>query len=448
MNNLHINQLKIIENFINGKNIFMSGPAGTGKTHVIKIIKEFCHKHKKNFQVTALTGCAALLLDCNAKTIHSWSGIGVANDTDINYYIRKIKKNKKYINWKSIDVLIIDEISMMSKKIFNLLDKIGKILRTNDRPFGGIQLIFSGDFFQLPPVSKDISEDSQFCFESDEWENTFPQIHILTKIFRQDNKIFTKILNNIRVGKITKSTIEILKNRIIPYENNNNIIPTTILPHRTTVEAINIREHKLLPDNISKIFGITINYPSQVTIQNYGLTKLEIKREVDFIKNNNLDIEIKIGDQVICTKNITDDIVNGSRGVVIAFNIFPIVKFLSGIQMEMTPIDYIDENIKGLYYKKIPLDYAWALTIHKCQGMTLDLCIMDIGKKIFANGQTYVALSRVKSIEGLYLIDFNYKKIKTSGKVKRFYEKYSQTLETKEKMISEKKRIIDFINTQ
>ena len=235
MNRLHINQLKVVESFINGENIFMSGPGGTGKTHVIKILQDLCQKYKKNYQITALTGCAALLLDCNAKTIHSWSGVGITKETDINYYIRKLKKNKKHIIWKTLDVLIVDEVSMMSKKLYNILDQIGKILRNNDRPFGGIEIIFSGDFFQLPPVAKEIVEESQFCFESDEWETTFPKIHTLTKIFRQDNKEFTKLLNNIRVGKITKSTVELLKSRIIPYDNTNNIIPTTILPHRNTV---------------------------------------------------------------------------------------------------------------------------------------------------------------------------------------------------------------------
>ena len=215
MERLHINQLQVIESFINGENIFMSGPGGTGKTHVIKILQELCKKYKKTFQITALTGCAALLLDCNAKTIHSWSGVGTAKESDINYYIRKLKKNKIHINWKTVDVLIVDEVSMMSKKLFNILDEIGKILRNNDRPFGGIQVVFSGDFFQLPPVAKEIGDESQFCFESESWNNSFRSIHILTKNFRQDNKSFTKMLNNIRVGKITHSTVELLKSRII-----------------------------------------------------------------------------------------------------------------------------------------------------------------------------------------------------------------------------------------
>ena len=167
METLDIKQLLILEDFINGKNIFMSGPAGTGKTFLIKFIKNICKQTHKNCQVTALTGCAALLLDCDAKTIHSWSGIGAANSDDVNYYLKKLKKNNKYLLWKEINVLIIDEISMLSKKFFNLLDSLGKKIRGNDLPFGGIQLVFSGDFFQLPPVSKDNDDSALFCFESE-----------------------------------------------------------------------------------------------------------------------------------------------------------------------------------------------------------------------------------------------------------------------------------------
>ena len=164
INALDIKQLNIIESFIDGKNIFMSGPAGTGKSYLIKIIKELCVKHYKKCQVTALTGCASLLLDCQAKTIHSWAGIDI-NNFDLNVNLVRIKNKKKVSNWTDIDVLIVDEISMMSPELLELLDSIGKIIRGNDKPFGGIQLIFSGDFFQLPPINKTDNE-KKLCFES------------------------------------------------------------------------------------------------------------------------------------------------------------------------------------------------------------------------------------------------------------------------------------------
>ena len=439
---LDIKQQNILEDFINGKNIFISGPGGTGKSYLIDFIKEICIKTHKNFQITALTGCAALLL--NAKTLHSWSGTGIIEKKDINHYINKIKKSKKTLNWTEIDLLIVDEVSMLSKKFFNLLNEIGKKLRKNDKSFGGIQLIFSGDFYQLPPIGKDDKEDSLYCFESDDWNETFPTTHILTKVFRQDNKVFSKMLNNIRIGKISNSNIEILKSRIIPFENND-IIPTKLFPKNKDVNIINNAEHNKL-ETTGKIFNIKIINPSDEEIFKNHISEYDIKHATELINKNNQSIEIKIGDQVICTYNISDDIVNGSRGVITGMKEYPIVKFIDNTEFEMKPIDIRDPNVPGLICKKIPLEYAWALTIHKCQGMTLDLCVMDLGKDIFEAGQIYVALSRVKSLDGLYLIDFNPNKIITKTKVKQFYEKYSHKTYTKEQRKSEKKRIIKLIN--
>jgi ATP-dependent DNA helicase PIF1 len=440
---LDIRQLNILEDFINGKNIFMSGPGGTGKSYLINIIKEICLKTHKDYQVTALTGCAALLL--NAKTLHSWSGTGIIESSDVTYYVNKIRKSKKITNWTEIDLLIVDEVSMLSKKLFDILDAIGKKFRKNDKPFGGIQLIFSGDFYQLPPVCKgDDRENSLYCFQSKKWDETFPTTHILTKIFRQDNKIFSKMLNNIRVGKISNNNVETLKSRIIPFENND-IIPTKLFPKNKEVDSINNFEHGKLKTP-GKIFNIRIINPSDEEIFENHISEYDIKHATELIKKNNQSIEIKVGDQVICTYNISDTIVNGSRGVVTGMNEYPIVKFVDNIELEMKPIDLRDPNVPGLICKKIPLEYAWALTIHKCQGMTLDLCVMDLGKGIFEAGQVYVALSRVKSLEGLYLLDFDPNGIITKTKVKQFYEKYSLNTYTKEQRKSEKKRIIKLIN--
>ena len=436
---LDIKQLKIIESFINGDNIFMSGPAGTGKSYLIKIIKDLCNKHNKNCQVAALTGCAALLLECNAKTLHSWSGIN-ANSFDINCNLNKIKKNKKIIIWKDIDVLIVDEISMMSDKLFELLDLLGKKIRGNDKPFGGIQIIFSGDFFQLPPINKD--GDEKFCFTSNKWNETFSNIHILTKVFRQSDKEFSKLLNELRIGKIRKSSLKLLESRVIPFDKTDNVIPTIILPHKTSVENINNREHNLLPDTKSKIFESKIIHPKASDVSNY-----EIQRTCELYLKNNTSIEFKIGDQVICNRNISETIVNGSRGVIIDIKEHPIVRFINGQEIEMPYHDIPHEDIKGLVFRKIPLDYAWALTIHKCQGSTLDLCIMDIGSNIFECGQTYVALSRVKSLNGLYLKNFDYKKIKTNHSVKEFYNNITLNIIDKGDIIKEKKRLRLLINT-
>jgi ATP-dependent DNA helicase PIF1 len=162
-------QQKAYDLVVQGKNIFLTGPGGSGKSKWIQTVQS---TFPKRVQVCALTGCAAILLNCNAKTIHSWAGIGLATGLNEDI-VQKIKMNKyKKKNWQSIDILIIDEISMMSLKIFDLLDAIGKCVRSAPHPFGGLQLVFSGDFYQLPPVGN-TPETNAFCFESLNWNSTF-----------------------------------------------------------------------------------------------------------------------------------------------------------------------------------------------------------------------------------------------------------------------------------
>ena len=200
-------QQTAFDKYIQGKNIFITGPGGTGKSALIKHIQKDAYRKGLNIQVCALTGCAAVLLECKAKTIHSWASIGLGNGT-IEQILTRINKNKhSKSNWKNTNILIIDEVSMMSRKLFETLDAIGKKIRKNSKPFGGIQLLFSGDFYQLPPVGNmDDIETSEFCFQSPLWEQTFSfDDHIqLIKIFRQSDPVYQKILNQVREGRIKK----------------------------------------------------------------------------------------------------------------------------------------------------------------------------------------------------------------------------------------------------
>ena len=446
---LDIHQLQILKAFTKGQNIFMSGPAGTGKSFLIKIIKEISFSTGRKCDVTALTGCAALLLDCQAKTLHSWCGVSEIKD-DFNYHLRKVRSRKKVLqNWKSTNVLIIDEVSMMSARFFELLNYLGKKIRKNENPFGGIQLVFSGDFYQLPPVSKDKRniDNCKFCFESSEWNTVFPKMYQLTKIFRQNNPIFTKILNEIRIGRIKRSTVRLLEERKIPYEKTSDIVPTILLPSRKTVDDINTHEHNKLSEVGSKIFRMETTMP---TFYTENTSEQNVFTEIELFKGSNIyneQLEIRIGDQVICTRNISESIVNGSRGIVVDIEEFPIVEFMNGNRQEIKPFDIPHESIKGLVFRQIPLHYAWALTIHKCQGMTLDLCIMDIGSNIFEYGQTYVALSRVKNLDGLYLTEFEPRKIMINPNVREFYESraVSEPNLTKEELLNKKKKLRKFI---
>ena len=441
-----------------GKNIFITGPGGSGKSELIKKIYNDANQKGKNIQVTALTGCAAVLLKCKAKTIHSWSGIGIANQ-EPELIIKKVIENKYRCKpWREIDILIIDEVSMMSLKIFNILDQIGrKLRRSYFKPFGGIQLIFSGDFYQLPPIGDKINssnESSQFCFESEEWNDTFtfPYNQIqLVKIFRQKDDIYANILNQIREGKLKKSSNELLinhmnKSKNDDSKNNTNIKPTKIFPLKNKVDQINQYEMSNLTSDeliykIKPVYDLPITKEEKDKI-NLNYTRKDIEVEIEYLKSSSLcekEVKLKIGAQVMCVVNmeLTDEIMicNGSQGIItgITNNAYheplPIVKFKINnryIEMTMGYHTWPSENIPGIGISQIPLILAWAITIHKSQGATLEHAEIDVGSNIFESGQTYVALSRVKGLEGLKLKSFDASKIKINKKAKEYYEKLTE----------------------
>ena len=440
--------------YIQGQNIFITGPGGTGKSALIKYIKRNADTRCKIIQVCALTGCASVLLECKAKTLHSWSGIGLGKGT-IEQLIKKIQKNKhSKALWKETDILVVDEVSMMSLKLFETLDAIGKSVRKDRRPFGGLQLIFSGDFYQLPPVGdKDDPDTSKFCFESEFWFTTFPkQNHVqLKRIFRQNDPIYQSILNQVREGRLKRSTNDILLKQVDkPANDALTIKPTKLFPTRNKVDSINASEmDKLDGDDLE--FKIKYHGDLEMTakerLQRTQFTPEQIKNELQFLKSNlrcDEIIKLKIGSQVMCIVNIElsngEMLCNGSQGIVVRFSQegVPLIRFSrantssnttdntnsnsSSFEITMNYHIWPSENIPGIGVSQLPLILAWALTIHKAQGATLDVAEIDAGSNIFECGQTYVALSRVKSLEGLYLTSYDPKKIRINKKVQEFYQ--------------------------
>jgi ATP-dependent DNA helicase PIF1 len=438
--NLSEEQLLALKEYSEGKNIFLTGPGGSGKSELIRRMVSASQTKGKQVQVCALTGCASVLLNCKAKTIHSWSGIGLASGFS-DSIVKKVYQNKfKSSGWKKIDILIIDEVSMMSVKVFDILDSIGKCVRKQqDKPFGGIQVVFSGDFYQLPPVgNKEDPETMEFCFESKLWKSTFQSIIQLKTIFRQTDVDYTKILNQIRIGKLYKSGFELLTKQVgkpFPLTDEATGIlfkPTILLPRRKDADLINIRElNKLSGDSIIyKLKQATDLVISEKDKKNMiEVNSSDKDFELKYLENNIIadsELILKKGAQVMCITNMDMDgveqIVNGSQGVVIDFvGGLPLVKFNNGPTRTIGHHVWLSEKIPGLGVKQIPLIHAWAITIHKAQGVSLDMAQIDAGSNIFECGQTYVALSRVKSLSGLYLTAFDPLKIKVNKKVQEFY---------------------------
>lgn len=430
--NFNKEQRNAFEKYLAGENVFITGPGGSGKSYFIQqLYKHACENHKR-IQITAMTGCAAILLESAAKTLHSWANIGLASG-DPNEISNKIRNSiLKRANWTNTEILVVDEVSMMSQKVFELLDLIGKKTRRNKDHVGGIQLIFSGDFYQLPPVGSASDETtSNFCFESPLWNEIFPlrnQIE-LDFIFRQDDEDFKKVLNEIRHGKLFRSSLKILQTCIDkPVPENNIIRPTILYPTKKMVDRLNNQEMEKLTSEDMTFISSIIEEPVEKTTYKY--TPQELTYEINALNNNSLcekNLCLKVGAQVMCVANLDMSsrfpIVNGSQGVIVNINEkgFPIVKFLNGVEMTISHHVWRSEKYPSIGLKQVPLILAWAITIHKSQGITLEQAEIDAGNKIFECGQTYVALSRVKNLNGLYLTAFEPQQIRVKKKVREYY---------------------------
>lgn len=441
-------QKQALELFRRGNNMFLTGPGGTGKTHLIHEFVKHAKIAGKKIQVCALTGCAALLLQCGAMTIHSWSGIRLAKGPS-DQIIASVTKNRRAVkNWKNTDILIIDEVSMMSRKIFDILEYCGRYTRGNGKAFGGIQIVFSGDFFQLGPIPEtNFPESGEFCFESPKWFSVFPLAHHiqLKKIFRQTDPVYIEILAQVRKGKISDENIDVLQKYVkkeYKPEEHNNCALTKLFPVRSRAEFVN----QMMFDKIDapeqhytliKKTNCTVHLDSgksidfRILCKCETLTPGEIEAEILQLMNNSPavpDLKLKVGTAVMCTVNIDLEmgICNGSQGVVVELvgeHYAPRVLFTNGVTLLMGLHHWQSDEFPTIAIAQYPLCFAWALTIHKIQGASLEMGQVDIGQAIFEYGQTYVALSRIRSLEGLYLSSFHANRIKAHPKVLEFYQK-------------------------
>jgi len=415
-----------------GQTIFLTGPGGTGKSFLLKVLYDEFVKSGKKMAVTAMTGCAALLLGPHAKTLHSWAGIGLGRDS-AETIIQAISRNgKKKKNWK-VDCLVIDEVSMMTPEILELLDKVGRSVRKNRLvPMGGLQIVFVGDFYQLPPVA----DKPRFAFQCNLWKDIVKKIVYLKTIHRQRDPAFQKILLEAREGELSDESYETLMTRKGLRLKGLQIRPTLLFTRNADVNTINAKE-------LGKLEGDAVTYKVSTACErdyeleagkkdadksstekpepsDYRIQKLD--KDASYVA----DLPLKIGAQVMLITNLDQEagLVNGSRGVVLGFGPSgPSVKFLSlSYPYTVKLHTWKSSDDEPVYRQQIPLRLAYALTIHKAQGASLDSAMVDIGPATFEYGQAYVALSRVRSLEALYVYALDKAAFKVHPAVKEFYD--------------------------
>ena len=417
-----------------GKSIFLTGPGGTGKSYMLN---ELWKRSSKEISLTAMTGCAALLLNSKAKTLHSWAGVGLGTDV-VPLLVSKIRKSRRAaLRWLKTDVLVIDEVSMMTPDLFEKLDEVGRKVRRNELlPFGGLQIVLVGDFFQLPPIST-----QSFVFESPLWKKLALETHELTEIVRQKDPVFQTILNEARHGELTKASVKLLRKRMNLDYKSLTVQPTMLFTRRVEVDQINTRELKKLTTERHVFKATTVFNPSANTA---GLTvsSPDVQTAVQKLDGNAAytpELVLAVGAQVMLLYNLNHEagLVNGSRGVVVDFKkaepddakalikrdetLMPVVEFKSGDRRTIDYNTWEVQDFPGVLRKQIPLKLAYAVTIHKAQGATLDCALIDVGDRTFEYGQAYVALSRCKDIESLYVHDLDAAAFRANPKVKEFY---------------------------
>ena len=390
-------QSKALAILKSGRNVFLTGSAGAGKTYVLNQYIQYLKEHKVGVAVTASTGIAATHM--NGQTIHSWSGIGIRDEISVRHLSHL--KEKKYFRDKmdQVKVLVIDEISMLHRNQLDLVNRVLKYFKGNELAFGGIQIVFSGDFFQLPPIGNELESSRQkFAFMSDAWLQAEPVICYLTEQHRQSENDLNLILNEIRNGEVTQKSIDLLETRV-EFHPDEGEQETKLYTHNADVDRINLMYLEQIGSG-SRFFQAVVK-------GNETLVEM-LKKSVLALDK----LELKIGAQVMFVRNNYEvGFVNGTLGRVTGFTDKgnPLVKTFDNDLIEAKAETWAieDESGKALAsFVQIPLRLAWAITVHKSQGMTLDAAMIDLSRA-FEKGQGYVALSRLRDLNGLKLRGLN-----------------------------------------
>lgn len=398
-----MDQLLALEILLSGENVLLTGPAGSGKTYVLQEFIRRSKKAGKHVSVTATTGLAATHI--NGTTIHSWSGIGIYDELPEDFEDELLKTRRDII--EATDILVVDEISMLHDYRLDMVDYVARKVRGDERPFGGIQVVLCGDFFQLPPVNREDSREGSFVVNAEVWEKLDPVICYLAEQHRQDDTVLLDILNALRQGDIRRRHAEKLLERV-----------DAALGDVTELHTINVDVDRINQQKLQALDGDEQVYEAMTSGKDSYVASL--KRAC--IASERL--VLKQGALVMAIKNSPErKYVNGSIGTVTSFEAmtnYPVVEFRSGKTVTMKPDTWElrDGDKKRASLSQIPLRLAWAITVHKSQGMTLDAARIDL-RKAFVEGMGYVALSRVRSLDGLSLVGINQMALRISNEALR-----------------------------
>lgn len=417
---------KVLALLQNGENVFLTGFAGTGKSYILNKLKG---KLKKKLTITSTTGIASV--NIKGQTLHSWAGVGLCRNT-ISNTVEKIRSRKTQLSQiLKCKILAVDEISMLNIEAFEYINEVLQILRESSKPFGGIQVLFIGDFFQLPPVEKNsgdgsFSNEHRYCFDSPVWQELELKNVVLKKNFRQNEENFITALAHMRENQLDNDDIKLLQSRctdLDTYETNMlHIFSTNEEANRYNSIKFNMIDEPV------KIFTAQDGVYRGNKLVSENLTESENYILEIFSKNCRAekDIPLKLGAKVMLLINMdfNKGLINGACGVIQRFNENSIeIKFDNGTTASIPrhKFEYYYNDRVVAERMQYPLRLAYGITIHKSQGMTLDKLVVDCSR-IFERGQAYVAMSRVKTLEGLFIKNFESEKVHVDSRVAEFYE--------------------------
>lgn len=407
---MNAKQQYAFERVVKGNNILLTGSAGTGKSFVMTQVIKWAKDNNKKIGITASTGLSAYLI--KGRTIHSYLGIGLGKKSPelmAQFVMHKNKPLAKRL--MTLDILLVDEISMIDAELLQKISVYLSIVRKNASPFGGVQLLFSGDFAQLPPISR------KYCFDAQAFKDAKIDVIVLDELVRQEGDVeFKSILEELRWGHCSKHTLKVLKS-LYKTEFENGVVPTRLYSHNVDVDKINDKEFQKLVDEGAETHAFTTTYSSHPFAKTWA-DSIKVQEKV----------HLCIGAQVYVTWNLQGAeqscLFNGTRGVVVAVSTSAVsIQLINGQIVNIEQYTLTSEDDEHISVTFMPLKLAYALSIHKSQGMTLDAVEIDLGDKIFEYGQAYTALSRARTLSSVRLLEVKASSFKTHSKVKEFYGK-------------------------